>query len=183
MGNKKGLPAGVVIFGFGCVFRIMIDRFEQFRARNSAQSEIENLLHHRLRIMRTGARQNPDQLFDTAEDAIRNRASIAFAHQAHFDSQIERALDHLRDAIVKLANLRVELTIESRRMIEEDVGQLALLQNESDDAAQIVAQLLDRIALVGADLDPQDARAHFGYDLLQQLGEQILLVLKIEIEG
>ncbi len=51
------------------------------------------------------------------------------------------------------------------------------------DAAQIVAQLLDRVGFAGSDAQALDAAGQLGQDLLEQFLEEVLLVLEVEIEG
>src|SRR5262245_45710129 len=102
---------------------------EQFRTRHATKTEIENLLNQFTGVIDAAAGQQPYHLFDRSQDAVCDGAGMGSANQPHLDSQIERTLDECGDAIIEVENPRVEFTVETGRVIQQYVGQLALFDD------------------------------------------------------
>src|SRR5579871_237748 len=154
---------------------------EQLRPRHAAQPEGENFLDQRIDLARPPPCDLPDDLLDPPKDAVRRDARVARPHQAHLHAQVERTLDGVGDALIELEYPQVQLAVETYRMVQQDVRQLALGQDEVQHPLEILAQLVDRIGLVRA--QAQNAPRQLGQHLRQQFLEQVFLVLEIEIEG
>jgi hypothetical protein len=129
------------------------------------------------------ARGLADDFFDTTEDTIGDGAGITLTHKFHLNTQIERALNLIGYAFVKVTDAAVEFAIETCRVIKQDISQLALSHQKMQYAPQVVTQLLHWFGLVGPDSQPLDPQPQFPEYLFQQFLEKVLFVLEIKIKG
>src|SRR5271166_555779 len=108
-----------------------------------------------------------DRLLNPSQDAIRVGSRVALAHQAHGDSQVQRALNLRRNAIVKGLDADVEVGVETQSMTQQDVGQVALVEHKVHHAAQICPQLLCGVGLAGSQADALDAKSQLAEHLFE----------------
>src|ERR1700722_14374261 len=97
--------------------------FEQFGTRHSAKPEGQNFLDQRIDRTRTLPCDPTHYLLYSAEDAKGGDACVAGSHQIHLHSQIERALDGVRDALIELLDPQIKFAVETDRVAEQNICQ------------------------------------------------------------
>src|ERR1700691_2441241 len=112
--------------------------FDQLLPRDAAQSEGQNFFDQRVDLTRTPPRNLADHFLDSAQDAKGGDARIAGADQVHLHSQVQGTLDGVSDALVEFQDPQIEITVETHRVVEQDVSQLALRQHEIHHALEVV---------------------------------------------
>src|SRR5262249_4585648 len=122
-----------------------------------------------------------DHFLDPAQYAIRRDPRIARTHQVHLHAQVERTLNRVGNPLVELEDPQIEITIETHRVVQQNIGQLTLGQHEIHHALEVFAELVDRVRFVRA--QALDTSREFGQHLSQELLEKHLFVLEIKVEG